>query len=99
MLIKISIWCYFAIIELIVIIGLTLIWCNLHNKIFMHKIYHKEIKQHINTIMKNEKDMYDTLKSIRSDVNNANSQNLDHMELAIRQNHELLLNIEAKVDK
>lgn len=99
MLAEISIWCYFAIIELIFITGLTLIWCDLHNKIFMYKIYHKEIEQHIETIMLNEKKMYDNLMSLKLEnlTNDSLIQMMKYTDETIHQNHELLLNIEAKI--
>ena len=54
MLAEISIWCYIALIELIIIIIAIMIGNHRQNKLTTYKIYHEEIGQHIETIMLNE---------------------------------------------
>ena len=99
MLAEISIWCYIALIELIIIIIAIMIGNHMQNKLTTYKIYHEEIGQHIETIMLNEKAMYDNIMALK--LENLDNEKITQMmkdyDRKIHQNHELLLNIEAKI--
>lgn len=99
MLAEISIWCYIALIELIIIIIAIMIGNHRQNKLTTYKIYHEEIGQHIEIIMLNEKVMYDNIMALK--LENLDNEKITQMmkdyDRKIHQNHELLLNIEAKI--
>ena len=99
MLAEISIWCYIALIELIIIIIAIMIGNHMQNKLTTYKIYHAEIGQHIETIMLNEKIMYDNIMALKLENldNEKITQMMEVYDRKIHQNHELLLNIEAKI--
>lgn len=99
MLAEISIWCYIALIELIIIIIAIMISNHMQNKLTTYKIYHEEIGQHIETIMLNEKVMYDNIMALKLENldNEKITQMMEVYDKKIHQNHELLLNIEAKI--
>lgn len=99
MLAEISIWCYIALIELIIIIIAIMISNHMQNKLTTYKIYHEEIGQHIETIMLNEKVMYDNIMVLKLENldNEKITQMMEVYDRKIHQNHELLLNIEAKI--
>lgn len=99
MLAEISIWCYIALIELIIIIIAIVISNHMQNKLTTYKIYHEEIGQHIETIMLNEKVMYDNIMALKLENldNEKITQMMEVYDRKIHQNHELLLNIEAKI--
>lgn len=99
MLAEISIWCYIALIELIIIIIAIMISNHMQNKLTTYKIYHEEIGQHIETIMLNEKVMYDNIMALKLENldNEKITQMMEVYDRKIHQNHELLLNIEAKI--
>lgn len=99
MLAEISIWCYIALIELVIIIIAIMIGNRRQNKLTTYKIYHKEIEQHVETIMLNEKKIYDNLMSLKLEnlTNDSLIQIMKYTDESIHQNHELLLNIEAKI--
>ena len=99
MLAEISIWCYIALIELIIIIIAIMIDNHMQNKLTTYKIYHEEIGQHIETIMLNEKVMYDNIMALKLENldNEKITQMMEVYDRKIHQNHELLLNIEAKI--
>lgn len=99
MLAEINIWCYIALIELIIIIIAIMISNHMQNKLTTYKIYHEEIGQHIETIMLNEKVMYDNIMALKLENldNEKITQMMEVYDRKIHQNHELLLNIEAKI--